>query len=106
MNTNLPIKKKDNILVKIKKFFLRLFNKQEIYSEYANNQVLNSKMNNSSKTFLEEIKVKDISKKFFLKRKLESKEMHIYELSDEELDEMIEFYENFIKEKRSVLKGV
>ena len=55
-------------------------------------------------TFRESLQVDSKDKILALQRKLKEKQIEISELTDEELDEMIELYKNQIKEKENKLK--
>lgn len=90
----------DKVMYKIRRFFLSLFirNNSQIYNE---EEMLDSSVNDldlnkiiSCRTETETLKIKEE-----LARKLMEKEMSIDDLTDEEVDEMIQFFKKDIEEK-------
>ncbi len=108
MNDNLPEIKREGFFQKFKKWFKRLFNKEEIVIEEPINEAineLNKSMDEMKKNkFIEEIKVESKDKILALQRKLKEKQIEIADLTDEELDEMIELYKEQIQYKKDKLK--
>lgn len=102
MNNNLPAIKKDGIFVKIKNWFSKLFktyeNKEEYFLEEKSYQFENKT------DFIENIKIENNDRIFMLQRKIKEKQMEISDLTNQELDELIEFYKDQIEEKKVKLK--
>lgn len=98
---------KESIFSKIKNFFKNLFNKsskQEISTEENSKKA-------AKEDFKDEIKIKDINslenittKEDLIKRIEENQEL-IYELSNERLDQLIDYYEKEIERKLEILKN-
>ena len=94
MNNNLPMIKKEGIFVKIKNWFKRLIGKEEIIvepvKEYTKNEIEEIKKD----SFREGLKVKSKDVILFLQKQLEEKKIKILDLTEEQLQEIIELYEN------------
>lgn len=103
MNENLPMKRNESIFGKIKIWFIRLFKKEKTVEE-AIKEIDTSVEQIKSNNFKEDIKVESKDKILALQRKLKEKQIEISELTDEELDEMIELYKKQIEEKKNKLK--
>lgn len=108
MENNLPTVKKENIFIKIKKWFMNIFRKAQIMETDYNDTIIediNQNIEEMKKaTFKDELKVESKDKILSLQRKLKEKQIEISELTDEELDEMIELYKVQIEEKKQKLK--
>ena len=103
MNNNLPEIKKESFFQKIKKWVKRIFNIEEPIQEAINE--INSDMEEiKNNKFIDEIKVENKDKILLLQKKLKEKQIEIADLTDEELDEMIELYKTQIEEKKTKLK--
>lgn len=105
MKSNLPALKEENIIVKIKNFFMKMFKKnKDIGSkEIINkNETANSIFSNQIGDFRNRIKV-NVSKINVLRNRLKNNEITVSDLSDIELDEMIEMYKKVIEEKKQKL---
>lgn len=110
MEKDLLILKEESIFTKIKNFFKNLFNKSS-KQEIAKEKVLEENGKELTKEgFKEEIKIKDINsienittKQDFIKR-IEKNNVLIYELSNERLDQLIDYYEEEIERKKEELK--
>ena len=102
MNNNLPEIRKEGVFLKIKKWFKRLFNKEEIVEETIN--VIDKEIEGIKDTnFKENLQVESKNKILAIQRKLKEKQIEIADLTDKELDEMIELYKSQIEEKKSRL---
>lgn len=103
MNTNLPEIKKDSIFIKFKKWFKRLFGIEETVQDAIND--INSNVEEIKKTeFKQQLQAESKDSILALQRRLKEKQIEISELTDEELDEMIELYKNQINTKKEKLK--
>lgn len=108
MNNNLPQIKQDGILERIKNWFKRLFKGEEIEVkeplqdtiEEIDKQVEEIKKD----TFRKNIQLESKDKILALQRKLKEKKIEISDLTNEELDEMIELYKKQIEEKNNKLR--
>lgn len=102
MNNNLPEIRKEGIFLKIKKWFKSLFNKEDIVEETIN--VIDKEIEGIKDTnFKENLQVESKNKILAIQRKLKEKQIEIADLTDKELDEMIELYKSQIEEKKSRL---
>ena len=94
MNNNIPMIKKEGLFTKIKSWFKRLIGKEEIIiepvKEYTKNEIEEIKKD----SFREGLKVKSKDVILFLQKKLEEKKIQISDLTDEQLEEMVELYNN------------
>lgn len=97
----------EGIFSKIKNFFKNLFNKS---SKQEKSTEENSKKS-TKEDFKDEIKIRDINslenittKEDLIKRIEENQEL-IYELSNERLDQLIDYYEKEIERKLKILKN-
>ena len=102
MNNNLPAIKKDGIFIKIKNWFLKLFKKYENKEEYFLEE--KSYQFENKTDFIENIKIENNDRIFMLQRKIKEKQMEISDLTNQELDELIELYKDQIEEKKVKLK--
>lgn len=103
MNETLPMKVNRNIFARIKIWFIKLFKKEEPVQgaiKEINTSVEQLKNNN----FKDDIKVASKDRILSIQRKLKEKQIEISELTDEELDEMIDLYKKQIEEKKNKLK--
>lgn len=99
MNTNLPQIRKENIFTRIKQWFKDILGMGVVIQEPTYKVI-----NEEKKNFREEIKVKSKDLILALQRKINNYEMEISELSDTQLDEMIELYESQIEEKENKIR--
>lgn len=99
MNTNLPEIRKEKVFTRIKKWFKNIFGIGEIIEEHIQ-EVVNQEKND----FREELKVKSKDVILALQRKINEEQMEISELTDEQLDEMIELYQSQIEEKEKRIR--
>lgn len=108
MNNNLPEIKKESIFQKFKKWFKRFFSKDEIIMEDpikdAINEISESIDDIKRNKFIDDIKVDSKDEILLLQRKLKEKQIEIVDLTDEQLDEMIELYREQIQYKKEKLK--
>lgn len=107
MNRNLPQIKKESIFLKLKNWFRKLFSIGEIIEEPVQEAIreIDSNVEKIKKSnFKEVLQVESKDKILALQRKLKAKQIEIADLTDEELDEMIELYKNQIKLKKEKLK--
>ena len=107
MNENLPLVVKETFFVKIKNWFKRLFNIEkntiQPISE-AINEIDLEVEKIKKETFKESLQVETKDRILALQRNLKEKELEISDLTDKELDEMIELYKGQIEEKKNKLK--
>ena len=102
MNNNLPAIKREGIFIKIKNWFLRLFKKYERTDEYFLEE--SSRQLKNKTDFVDNIKVENNGRIFILQRKIKEKQMEISDLTNQELDQLIELYKEQIEEKKMKLK--
>lgn len=105
MTNNLPQIRKENIFVRLKKWFKELLGISEITEESITQEQINNyekeiKRNN----FIEEIKFEGKDLILALQRKIEEKEIELSNLTDEQLDEIIELYKKQIEERENKLR--
>jgi len=103
MNNNLPEIKREGLFTKIKNWFKRVFNKEEIVEE-AITEINHNVEEFKKEDFKKSIQIESKDKILALHRKLKEKQIEIADLTDEELDEMIELYKKKIKEKKDKLR--
>lgn len=98
MNSELPMKIKDGILQKIKRWLQGLFKKEIAIStkvkkmEKEDNELL------KKDSFRESLAVESKEAILFLQRQLEEKKIKISDLTENQKDELIEIYEFQIEE--------
>lgn len=102
MRENLPQVIRENIFTKIKKRFLKIFKKRESI-DYSTQKTLDNTEKSNKENFIESIKIENKEKFLMLQKKLKEKQLKISDLTDEELDEMIEIYKVQIEEKKQKL---
>lgn len=108
MNNNLPEIIKEGIFTKIKNWFKSLFVIGEIEIEpvqEAIKEIQKDVEEIKKNEFMESLKVESKTKILLLQRKLKEKRIEISDLTDEELDEMIELYKGQIEEKKNKLRS-
>lgn len=97
----------DKLSYKIRRFFMNLFMKrnservEETFEEIMNNTELELNKVTSYKTEIQEVGIKQE-----LARKLIKNELAIDDLTEEEIDEMIEYFKNDIESKNVELESV
>lgn len=97
----------DKLSYKIRRFFMNLFMKrnseraEETFEEIMNNTELELNKVTSYKTEIQEVGIKQE-----LARKLMKNELAINDLTEEEIDEMIEYFKNDIESKNVELESV
>lgn len=99
-NSNLPMKRNESIFYKIKEWFRKLFNKDEIIEEQTENNNEEEKTTERS-TFVNSIKFESKDVILALQRKLRNQEIEIDDLTDKELYEMVQLYGEQIEEKKN-----
>ena len=107
MHENLPQAIEENFFTKIKKWFSKIFKKQERneHSIKENIEEKNKKIGESNQVeFSQSIKVENKDNILLLQKKLKENQIEISDLTDEELDEIIELYKVQIEEKKQKLK--
>lgn len=107
MNENLPQVIQEGFFTKIKNWFYKLFKKQKSIENpiQKNLDELHNEIDEISKAnFVQNIKVENKDNILMLQRKIKEKQIEISDLTDQELDEMIELYKNQIKDKKARLK--
>ena len=116
MNYNLPKIKKDGILDKIKNVFAKLFAGNK--TQPANHKETSEKCEKTSVEYnkidlLSNLQNQIVSEEIVsgneillqLQRKIKNNEMQIAELTDDELDRLIELYETQIESKKKKLEN-
>lgn len=107
MNENLPQVIQEGFFTKIKNWFNKFFRRQKSI-EYSINEKLNELHNEidefSKANFVQNIKVENKDKILLLQKKIKEKQIEISDLTDQELDEIIEIYKVQIEEKKQKLK--
>ena len=113
MSDNLPKIKNDGIIEKIKNVFSKIFAKNQ--KQYESEQTIvnkhekvsvslnKSELLSSLQSQIEKEVVSDNEVLVALQRKIKNNEMQISELTDEELDGLIELYEEQIANKKKKL---
>lgn len=100
MNKNLPMIKKEGIFSKIRNLIKRLLGKENVIiqpiQEFLEEDIQKIKEN----SFKEGLKVKSKEIILFLQRQLEEKKIQLTDLTNEQLEELIELYDNQIKETK------
>ena len=97
----------DKLSYKIRRLFMNLFMKrnservEETFEEIMNNTELELNKVTSYKTEIQEVGIKQE-----LARKLIKNELAINDLTEEEIDEMIEYFKNDIESKNVELESV
>lgn len=107
MNENLPQVIQEGFFTKIKNWFLKIFRKQkkaEYLIEDTVEKVYSEVDKSNKEKFIQNIKVEDKEKIIMLQRKIKEKQIEISDLTNEELDEMIELYKSQIEEKKVKLQ--
>lgn len=108
MNSNLPQIRRDGIFTKIKNWFKNLFRKEKVIIEepiHTTIQEIDKQVEEIKKnSFKENLQIESKDKILMLQRKLKEKQIEIADLTDEELDEMIELYRKQILEKKKQLE--
>lgn len=107
MNNNLPEIKKEGIFTKIKNWFKKLFSKDEIIVEPIEEAIreINHNIDEINKEdFKKSLQIQSKDRILALHRKLKEKQIEIADLTDEELDELIELYKKKIKEKKDKIR--
>lgn len=100
MDNNLPQIRKEGIFLKVKNWFKKLFGKEKLVMKEIDDSVEEIK----NVDFKDSIKVESKDRILFLQRQLKEKQIEMSDLTDKELDELIELYETQIKEKNETLK--
>lgn len=96
-----------SFLYKIKAFFKKLFFKTEDIKEPVEQIQSVIKEDNSVKNeFMQDIKIETNDKLIAIQKKLESGEMEISELDDEQKDKLIELYDRQIAMKKEKLANI
>ena len=104
MSKDLPMIKKEGIFTKIKKWVKRLVGKEEIIIEPVQEITKDDIEKIKEDSFREGLKVKSKDVILFLQKQLESKQIQISDLTEEQMDEMIELYETQIIENKKILE--
>lgn len=107
MNENLPQVRQEGFFTKIKSWFYKFFRKQKSI-EYSIQENLKAPHNEvdefEQENFIQNIKVENKDNIIILQKKIKEKQIEISDLTDQELDEMIELYKGQIEEKELKLK--
>ena len=98
---NLPVVRKEGVFTKIKNWFKKIFLEME---ETQANITQGDGQDIKKNEFFENIKVESKDTIIALQRKLKENQINISELTDKELDEMIELFKKQISNKKEKLK--
>lgn len=98
---NLPQVKNKNIFGKIKNWILKLFHKSKNEKDEKFYSSEKTYMNEKEKDFAESINISAILK---LQNELKQNKISMSDLTDKELDSMIELYQKQVEEKEIKLK--
>lgn len=104
MNKNLPMIRNENIFTKIKRWFRKLLGKDEVIIETVQEITENATNEEKEDRFRESLKVKSKDVILFLQKQLESNQIRISDLTDEQMDEMIELLTMQIKEQKKIIE--
>ena len=104
MNKDLPMIKKEGIFTKIKNWLKRLIGKEETIIESVQEITTSELKKIKEDSFREGLKVKSKDVILFLQKQLESRHILISDLTDEQMDEIIELYKTQIVEKEKIIK--
>lgn len=107
MNENLPKVIQEGFFTKIKNWVIKFFRKQKSIENPINENLneLHKEIDEFNKEdFVQNIKVENKDNILLLQRKIKEKQIEISDLTDQELDEMIELYKGQIEEKKQKLK--
>lgn len=112
MNSNLPIKRDNSLIERIKNFFRRIFFKEQIENSYEDKTEVESKLEQEDRremAFKESLRVevsnnhiKEKERKEFL-NKLEKNPELLYALSVEKLERLEKYYEEILKKQEEKL---
>lgn len=100
MSEFLPKIKKEGIFEKIKKWFKISFKGKIVEEEIKNEKLTKFNMNEKSTNEY----IKNNNKIFILQKRLKEGLIEISDLTDEELDEIIELYKKQVEEKKNKLR--
>lgn len=100
MKNNLPIKNKNGFLEKIKKIINRI-NKSK--SKGKEKKLRNNNMQEEKK-FKDTLKVKELDNREYIGKQIEMGNIKISDLSDEQLNRLLEYYNEKNAKKREHLK--
>ena len=103
MNGNLPQVIRENFFTKIKNWFFKVFRKPKS-TNYPTPKILDNTDENNKENFIQSIKIESKDKILMLQKKLKENQTKISDLTDQELEEMIELYKNQIEDKKIKLK--
>lgn len=104
MKENLPEIKKEGIFAKIKKHIKSLFGIGKIEEYTIQEPVKNTEKEDKRSDFKKSIQVESNDRILALKRKLEEQQIKTEDLTEEELDKMIEIYKEQVKQKENKIK--
>lgn len=104
MNRNLPQVMQEGFFTKIKNWLKKIFGKHGSI-EYPIPETMYNEIDEIKKeNFVRNIKIESMDKILMLQKKLKEKQIEISDLTDQELDEMIELYKSQITDKKIKLK--
>ena len=102
---NKPIKYDNSTWIKIKSFFVKIFSKKN-----KDINIIENRVETNNTHFLEDIsyreEIKELNKKKALADKLMDGEINVDNLSNNEVKEMIEYFNNYIDEMNKKLKEI
>lgn len=104
MNEILPKIKKETIFDRIKKWFKINFEKKQVeenLNEISNTIITSEKQKND---FIEKIQINNDDKIILLQKRLKEGMIEISDLTENELEELIDLYEKQIQEKKDKLR--
>lgn len=106
MKENLPEIKKEGIFTKIKKRIKNLLGVGEIEEYIEKEHIINNAEIDRRSDFKKSIQVESNDRILALKRKLEEQQIKIEDLTDNELDRLIEIYKEQIILKENKIKSI
>ncbi len=98
----------NSFIYKIKSFFKKLFFKEKVIEQPVEQiqNIVEGDSTNTKSEFIKDIKVETNDKLIAIQKKLESGEMEISELEDEQKDKLIELYDKQIAMKKEKLANI
>lgn len=96
---------KNSIVYKIKKFFMKLFNKKDVVAENIEEQQESTRKNNSA--FKDNMKVEELNdnKVLELQQKYRNGIVSVKELTNEEIDKLCDLYDEQIEKLKKEIKA-
>lgn len=103
MNNNLPTKRNKSFFTRIFEFFKK---HKDNSLDMKNKASSSSVKHSNSSSFSEALKVNNLDDSNYLKKLVETNEDSIHNLSDEQLEQLINIYKNDVANKRQYLNSL